>query len=324
MFRRPVGFWWLPLLLVAIGLGRSTFGFEHHGGGGHGGGASFGASGLGGGGFGPGSFGASGLGGGGFRIGGGAGGGQPGFGRGTLGALGGGFGYGYGLGYGSFGGGFAYPLLGVPAFNGGLPGIVPNAVPFGGGGFGGGGFGGMMLPVPGVRSGKILQAPSAPGSTSGSRRPNAARAKEYVEIGDRSFRGGNIKRAEDRYQLAAKADPTSPIPRVHLAQVDLVRGDYAEAADHLRAAVTVGHGEGWLINAPDVQAMFSEPADYARHIAKLESHLQAHPHDRDAWFVLGAEHYFSGKNQASADAFARLTDRKPDEALAAFLDVARP
>ncbi len=228
-----------------------------------------------------------------------------------------GFGGGYASGLGAAGyGGYAvgYPYyFATPYFAGpSLPPIVPNAV---GAPLGGGGFGGLMLPTPRARLANGTNIP---------RRSNPSRAKEFVEVGDRSFRSGNIHRAEERYHLAAKADATSPIPRVHLAQVSLVRGDYAAAADQLRAAVAVAHGSGWLINAPDVQAMFAEPADYARHIAKLESHLQAHPADRDAWFVLGAEHYFSGRTQASNDAFARLTDRKPDEALAAFLDVAKP
>jgi Tfp pilus assembly protein PilF len=155
------------------------------------------------------------------------------------------------------------------------------------------------------------------------RRPNPDRAKELVEIGDRSFRGGNIRRAEERYFLAAKADPTAPLPFVHLAQVSLVRKDYATAAERIRSAVTAAQGAAWLANAPDIQAMFAEPGDFARHMARLESHLQTNPSDRDAWFVLGVEWYLSGRTQQAADAFHRLTDRRPDEALAAFLDAAK-
>jgi len=152
------------------------------------------------------------------------------------------------------------------------------------------------------------------------RRANPERAKEQVVIGDRSFRAGNIKRAEDKYLLAARADPSSPTPHVHLAQVSLSRGDYAAAADRLRDAVTVAGATGWLLNTPDIQAIFAEPADFARQLGKLETHLQAHPGDRNAWFVLGVEYYLSGRTKQASDVFKRLTDRKPDEALAAFLD----
>jgi tetratricopeptide (TPR) repeat protein len=155
-------------------------------------------------------------------------------------------------------------------------------------------------------------------------RSNPARSKELTEIGDRSFRGHNIKRAEDKYKLAVKADPTSPIPHVHLAQVSVARGNYSAAADHLRDAVTVAGDGTWLFNTPDIQAIFGEPGDFARQLARIETHLQANPNDRDAWFVLGAETYLSGRTRQAFDVFQRLTDRRTDEALTAFIDASRP
>lgn len=196
------------------------------------------------------------------------------------------------------------PSFPVPAFSN----LTAPSWPIGQGG----GPGGLMLPMPdGQGTAQVVARP---------RRPNPNRARELVEMGDRSFRGANTRRAEDRYQLAIKADPTSPIPSLHLAQVALVRKDYEAVAGHLRAAVGTGAGSGWLLNAPDIQAMFAEPGDFARHLAGLESHLQANPNDRDAWFVLGAEWYLSGRTQQAADVFQRLADRRPDEALSAFLE----
>jgi tetratricopeptide (TPR) repeat protein len=223
-------------------------------------------------------------------------------------AVGGYGGYGYGYGYG-----YSYPLL--MNTGGGVPLLWPVLVPQGFGATGGG----LMLPMPPPHMAQNQPANPAPAA----RRRNTNRSKELVEIGDRSFRGGNIKRAEDKYILAAKADPTSSVPHVHMAQVSLARGDYVAAADHLRDAVTVSAEAGWLLTAPDIQAIFGEPADFARHLARLESHLQANPNDRDAWFVLGAECYLSGRTKQAADVFERLTDRKPDEALAAFMDASK-
>ena len=96
------------------------------------------------------------------------------------------------------------------------------------------------------------------------RRENPTRAKELTDIGDRSFRAGNTKRAEEKFNLAAKADVTAPAPHVHLALVSLARGDYAAAADHLRDAVTVVVNNEWLLNAPDIQAIFAEPRDFGQ------------------------------------------------------------
>ncbi len=238
--------------------------------------------------------------------------------------FGGGYGFGLGYGYGytqNYGYGFASPL--VYNYATAIPVIWPVFVPtpiagggFGGSGFGGGGGGrgGLMLPMPPMQAANPNPAPRA---------RNTVRAKELVEIGDRSFKAGNIKRAEEKYQLAARTDPTIPNPHVHMAQVSLSRGDYVAAADHLRDAVTIAGDGGWLLNAPDIQAIFGEPANFARQLARLESHLQANPTDRDAWFVLGAEYYLSGRSKQAADVFQRLTDRKPDEALAAFMDASK-
>lgn len=179
--------------------------------------------------------------------------------------------------------------------------------------------GGLMLPLPPQNLVNPNPNPIQPRP----RRANPPRAKELTDIGDRSFRAGNTKRAEEKYNLAVKADPSAPMPHVHLAQVSMVRGDYVVAADHLRDAVTVAAGDGWLIHVPDIQAIFAEPGDFAKQLARLESHLQTSPNDRDAWFVLGAECFLSGRSKQASDVFQRLTDRKPDESLAAFLDASK-
>ncbi len=104
------------------------------------------------------------------------------------------------------------------------------------------------------------------------------------------------------------------------AQIAFVRANYTDAALKLREAETAQ--PGWIITAPDIQSIFGEPTEFARHIAKLETHLQSHPDDRDAWLVLGAEWFLTGRTAKAADVFQRLNDpkRKPDVALAAFLD----
>ena len=117
-----------------------------------------------------------------------------------------------------------------------------------------------------------------------------------------------------------RAAPDLAAPRIRLAQVAIARGNYGEAASRLREAETAE--PGWIVNAPDIQSIFGEPTDFTRQIAKLESHVQTHPDDRDAWLVLGAEWFLSGRTAKAADVFKRLEDpaRKSDVALSAFLD----
>lgn len=224
---------------------------------------------------------------------------------------GGGYGYGNGFGFG-FGspfvvgvGGFFPPPMYFP-----VPVVVP--VPMAAGAMGGG----LMLPAPAGAPGGIGAMPSP--------RPRLDPAKSagFLNLGDNLFRAGNTHRAEQRYIQAARANPNSATPHVRLAQLAVVRGDYPDAADEFRAAMTAE--PGWLVNATDVQSLFAEPGDFAKAVAKLESHLQASPGDRDGWLVLGAEWYLSGRARQAADVFTRLNDRKPDATLASFLDATTP
>jgi len=152
------------------------------------------------------------------------------------------------------------------------------------------------------------------------KRGDPVRAGQLITIGDRLFRAGNLKKAEERYQQAVRTAPDLAAPQVRLAQVALVRGNYAEAANRLRDAETVE--PGWIITAPDIQSIYGEPAEFSRNLSRLESHLQVYPDDRDAWLVLGAQWFLTGRTAKAADVFKRLNDpkRKPDVALAAFLD----
>jgi len=151
---------------------------------------------------------------------------------------------------------------------------------------------------------------------------NPEQAKQFVTLGNRLFRAGNLQRSTERFKQAARAQPQAAAPWVGLAQIALVRGNYSEAAAHFRRAQAAQ--PNWLINAPDVEAIYAEPADFGAVISRLETHLQAHPNDRDAWLVLGAQMYLSGRTRKAADIFARLNDRQPDPTLAAFLEATEP
>ena len=159
-------------------------------------------------------------------------------------------------------------------------------------------------------------APNRPAAPRPARR-DGNRSKEFATLGDRLFRAGNLARSVERYEQAIRADPDSAAPRARLAQVALVRGKYADSAQKLREAEAAQ--PGWLATAGDVQALYPEPADFARHVARLEAHLQAHPEDRDGWLVLGSLWYLSGRTQKAADVFLRLSDRREDPTLKAFL-----
>ncbi len=233
-----------------------------------------------------------------------------------LAAVGGGY-AGYGYGFPVFMGGPVfytyYPTLVAPGV------VMPQIAP---------------LPPPVLLRGPVAAAPpprrvetipwerggeARPVSTRQTRVGDPKRAAQVLTFGDRLFRAGNTKRAEERYQQALAAAPNQAAPHVRLAQIALARGNYAEAADRFRDAETAE--PGWIATAPDIQSLYGEPSDFAAPIQKLESYLQTHPNDRDAWLVLGAQWFLSGRTRQAADVFVRLDDRhrRPDVALSAFL-----
>jgi hypothetical protein len=225
-----------------------------------------------------------------------------------------GFSYAYGFPYY---GSFAYP--GVPFAY--IPTVLvapmfgPAPV------LGGGGPVAGPMPPPGLFAGPVAGMPQfAAVDAAKPKKPDPRRAAQYLTFGDRNFRAGNLHRAAERYTQAIAADPGAATARIRMAQVSVNRGQYREAAGRYHEATATE--PNWLVHAPDVQALYGEPTEFARQIARLETHLQADPHDRDAWLVLGAQYFLSGQTRKAADVFVRLTDRKPDATLAAFLDAA--
>jgi hypothetical protein len=226
----------------------------------------------------------------------------------ALGAVGGGYGGGGFFYFATFGPGGPFAFIPPMAFLG--PGVM------------------QPLMVNGPMQGPLVPPPpeawlNAPAPGNAARpvgRQDPPRSAQLLVMGDRLFRANKFKNAEERYQQSARLDAASAGPRIRLAQVAIVREQYADAAQRFREAETAQ--PGWIVTAPDIQGIFAEPSDFARHLARLETYLQAHPEDRDAWLVLGAEWYLSGRTARAADVFLRLNDpaRKSDIALAAFLD----
>jgi hypothetical protein len=177
--------------------------------------------------------------------------------------------------------------------------------------------------APAPPPGLLRPVPTAPAPGRVVKQADRGRAELLTTYGDRLFRVGELKRAEERYEQAAKLNPFSAKPRTRLSQVALTRGRYGEAADFLREAETAE--PGWIATAGDDQSLYAEPADFARNVSALEAHLHKQPLDRDAWLVLGAQWFLSRREGRGADVFRRLDDpsRRPDVALAAFLEAAR-
>ncbi len=87
-----------------------------------------------------------------------------------------------------------------------------------------------------------------------------ARSEQLATVGDRLFRAGNLKKAEERYQQAIRAAPNLAKPRFRLAQVAMMRGQYAIAAERIRDAETAQ--PGWMITATDIQSLYARASRF--------------------------------------------------------------
>lgn len=215
------------------------------------------------------------------------------------------------------------PILYVPGPNGWTPYAPPLIVVAPGGGFPPPRPTSLLPPEPPE---PVPVAPIRPPAPALVPRPTARRADpersaQLITLGDRHFRAKDLIRASNRYEQALTADPASGAPRARLAQVAVARRQYREAALRLHEAQAAE--PGWLAWSDDVKGLYGEPAEFAALIGELETHLQAHPEDRDACLILGVELFLSGQTRQAADVLVRLTDRKPDRVLAALLDATR-
>ena len=181
---------------------------------------------------------------------------------------------------------------------------------------------GSMVPPPMMLRGPLLPPPPemmAPRPAVNNQQGDPVKAGQRVTVGDRLLRAGNVKKAEERYQQATRSAPDLAAPesawrrsRSFEPITPMRHSDY----ERRRPPSPVGSSPRRISS----QSLASQ-TEFARHIARLETHLQSHPDDRDAWLVLGrvVPHRRTAK---AADVFQRLNDpkRKPDVALAAFLD----
>ena len=123
------------------------------------------------------------------------------------------------VGFGVGGGGFYYAyspflVMGpggfVPPFPAMMPPFMPTQGPL------------LPPPIPGM----FVPQPRANVRPANFRHGDPVRAGQLITLGDRLFRAGNLKKAEDRFQQAARTAPDLAGPRVRLAQVALARGNY--------------------------------------------------------------------------------------------------
>ncbi len=141
-------------------------------------------------------------------------------------------------------------------------------------------------------------------------------ARLYGELAGIGVAGAEDS-ARSAYTKVLQTNPTSPLPYLGLAQLDLVKKHEIDARKNLESAIAI---------KPDFAAahfLLSQIHARANDLVKAEQHaaavVQIAPEDSLGWYNLGTIFYTIGNNQNAALALERATKLNKDYANALFL-----
>ena len=169
---------------------------------------------------------------------------------------------------------------------------------------------GFLGPNGGIAGNKAKAKPSDP-----------VRSGQLTTLGDRLFRAGNLKKAEERYLQAMRVAPTWPHRVSGWLRSPLRGATTPTQPTRLREAETAE--PGWIVNAPDIQTIYGEPTEFARQFGAARD-LSCRPIPTTAMDGWSWEpNCFSRVERQRPPTSSRgstIPNRKSDVALAAFLD----
>jgi len=144
--------------------------------------------------------------------------------------------------------------------------------------------------------GEAALLPRSAGVAGGSAPVNSL-AQRYVELGDTAFRAGRWSEAVQHYAHALEQQPGVGVLHLVLADALFATGDYHYAAFSLRRAFALD--PALASAAIDKRSFYSDPLEFDRQLARLESFVKENPENSDARLVLAANELFGGRPQAA-------------------------
>ena len=130
----------------------------------------------------------------------------------------------------------------------------------------------------------------------------ARASNHYLTLGDSAFRDGRYGDAVHFYAKAVEFAPDEGVLYLVLADALFATGDFHYGAYALRKALEL---DPTLLDLEvDKHEFYSDPADFDKQLATLESYLTDHPSDNDGRLLLAAN-YLAAQRPADA---ARLLE----------------
>lgn len=134
----------------------------------------------------------------------------------------------------------------------------------------------------------------------------------WLESGARDFKAGHFETAADAFRRAMLLEQDNAVPKLALAHALFALGDYTNAAFMIRRGMQIL--PQWPTVGTSLHELYGNPDDLAEHTIALRVHLDAHPDDGDARFLLGYVSYFSGDLDGAEAAFQSVIAANPGNA----------
>ncbi len=133
-----------------------------------------------------------------------------------------------------------------------------------------------------------------------------AQAWKFVEYGDRQFKRGQYRQALDRYEKGSRQ--ASDVADIHFRKAFALLGmaKYAEATQAVKEGLRLK--PDWPESGFVLEELYPDAVSKREIFRQLTIHLDAHPRDAEALFMLAVMQYFDGQEAAAEVKFRTVLD----------------
>lgn len=133
-----------------------------------------------------------------------------------------------------------------------------------------------------------------------------AQAWKFVEYGDRQFKKGQYRQALDRYEKASRQAGDVADIQFRRAFALLGLGKYAEATEAVKQGLKLK--PDWPESGFVLEELYPDAVSKREIFRELTVHLDAHPRDAEAIFMLAVMQHFDGQEAAAEVKFRTVLE----------------
>lgn len=135
---------------------------------------------------------------------------------------------------------------------------------------------------------------------------STARARQFIDYGDASFRRQEFARAYDRYRKAAESAPNLAEPYFRQALAQSAIGQFLPAVKTIRRGVAID--ADWWRSEFRLEQLYASRAAKQAHFERLALTAGDEPQSADLMFLLGVELFFDGQADRAATFLHRAAE----------------